>query len=403
MKPISSSLFGLLCFSVWINYIDRGTLSVAAPVLQPELGITPGQMGILLSGFFWTYALLQPALGIVVDRFGAYRLYALGYAVWSVAVALGGLSQGFGSLLASRLLLGVGESVAYPCFSRIISTGFAENRRGIANAMIDVGTKVGPALGTFLGGMLINSYGWRPFFFWMGAASLIWLVPWMKMIPKEEPALAVRPEDQVPMSKLLTQWNPWITFLGLFGFNYAFYFLLTWLPSYLVNERKFSMEKMAILGALPFCATAVSAVLTAMYADWKIAHGAPSANTRRRLLTIGLVIAGTTLFGATLESQTLAMACMIVAFVGLGMFTANCWAITQTLCSTASVGAWTGCQNCVGNMGGVVAPIVTGFLVQQTGTYAAAFLAASAMLFFSAILYGFLLRSTPEHPLRAQA
>ena len=394
MKPISSSLFGLLCFSVWINYIDRGTLSVAAPVLRPELGISPSQMGILLSGFFWTYALLQPGIGYLVDRFGAYRLYAAGYAVWSVAVALGGMSTGFGTLLASRLLLGAGESVAYPCFSRIISTGFAENRRGIANAMIDVGTKVGPALGTFLGGMLINTYGWRPFFFWMGAASLLWLIPWVKMIPKEEPALAVTGDpEQVPMSKLLRQWNPWVTFLGLFGFNYAFYFLLTWLPSYLVNERHYTMQKMAVIGALPFCATAVSAILTALYADRKIAAGAPAADTRRRLLTIGLVIAGTTLFGATLESQELAMLCMIVAFSGLGMFTANCWAITQTLCSVNSVGAWTGCQNCVGNMGGVVAPILTGVLIQQTGTYAAAFVAAAGMLFFSAVMYGLLLRS----------
>ncbi len=393
MKPISSTLFGLVCFSVWINYIDRGTLSVAAPILQPELGLSATQMGVLFSGFFWTYALLQPAMGILVDRWGAYRLYAAGYAVWSVAMALGGLSTGFGTLMASRLLLGAGESVAYPCFSRIISTGFPESKRGIANAMIDVGTKVGPALGTFLGGMLIKTYGWRPFFFWMGAASLIWLVPWLRMIPKEAPALARSPEGQVPMSKLLTQWNPWVTFLGLFGYNYAFYFLLTWLPSYLVNERKYTMEKMAVVGALPFCATAIAAVLTALYADRKVAAGADSAGTRRRLLVIGLLISGTTLFGATLPSQEASMACLIVAFAGMGMFTANCWAITQTLCSTQAVGAWTGCQNCVGNMGGVVAPILTGLLIQKTGSYAAAFLAAAGMLFFSAVLYGFLLRS----------
>ena len=159
MKPISSTLFGLLCLSVWINYLDRGTLGVAAPVLRPELGMSTPQLGVLLSGFFWTYALLQPVVGILVDRWGAYRVYAAGYGVWSVAMVLGGLSSGFGSLLASRLLLGAGESVGYPCFSKMIATGFPESKRGIANAMIDAGTKIGPAVGTFAGGMLIQRYG----------------------------------------------------------------------------------------------------------------------------------------------------------------------------------------------------------------------------------------------------
>lgn len=257
--------------------------------------------------------------------------------------------------------------------------------------MIDAGTKIGPAVGTFAFGMLIQGYGWRPFFFFLGAASLIWLVPWLKLIPKEEP-IAQRAEEQLPVSRLLRQWNPWVTFLGLFGHNYAFAFLLTWLPSYLVNERKFTMEKMSVVGALPFCATAIASVLTALYADRKIAAGADSAGTRRRLLVIGLLVAGTSLTGATLPSEAASMACLIAGFAGLGMFTANCWAITQTLSSTQAVGAWTGFQNCVGNMGGVVAPILTGILIERTGSYAAAFFAAAVMLFVSAVLYGLLLR-----------
>ncbi len=392
MKPISSTLFGLLCLSVWINYLDRGTLGVAAPILRPELGLSTPQLGVLLSGFFWTYACLQPVVGILVDRWGAYRVYAAGYGVWSVAMVLGGVSSGFGSLLASRLLLGAGESVGYPCFSKMIATGFPESKRGIANAMIDAGTKIGPAVGTFAGGMLIQRYGWRPFFFFLGAASLLWLVPWLKMIPKEDPMPVESAKEHLPVSKLLRQWNPWVTFLGLFGHNYAFAFLLTWLPSYLVNERKFTMEKMSVAGALPFCATAIASVLTALYADRKIAAGADSAGTRRKLLVIGLLVAGTGLFGATLPSEAASMACLIAGFAGLGMFTANCWAITQTLSSTQAVGAWTGFQNCVGNLGGVVAPILTGILIDSTGSYAAAFWAAAGMLFVSAVLYGLLLR-----------
>src|SRR5262249_10829898 len=151
--------------SVWINYIDRGNLSVAAPALQPEMGLTPTQMGILLSAFFWTYSVLQPFAGWLVDRFDVYRVYAAGFALWSVAVAAGGMAHSFHVLLATRLALGIGESVAYPSYSRIIASGFNETNRGFANAMIDAANKSGPAIGTFAGAMLVQSVGWRQFFF----------------------------------------------------------------------------------------------------------------------------------------------------------------------------------------------------------------------------------------------
>src|SRR5262249_30679577 len=136
-RPMNRQLFGLLCVSVWINYMDRGNLSVAAPVLRPEMGIGPTQMGVLLSAFFWTYSLLQPVAGWLVDRYDVYRVYAVGFALWSLAVAGGGMAAGFGSLLASRLVLGIGESMAYPAYSRILAMSFSERERGFANAMID--------------------------------------------------------------------------------------------------------------------------------------------------------------------------------------------------------------------------------------------------------------------------
>src|SRR5438067_12367088 len=128
-------LFFLLCVSVWINYMDRGNLSVAAPALRSEMGLTPTQMGILLSGFFWTCSVLQPVAGWLVDRYDVYRLYAAGFAVWSLAVASGGLATGFTTLMLARLFLGIGESLAYPAYSRILAGAFAERQRGFANAM----------------------------------------------------------------------------------------------------------------------------------------------------------------------------------------------------------------------------------------------------------------------------
>jgi len=152
-----------------------------------KLGLTPGQLGVLLSAFFWTYSLMQPLAGWLVDRYDVYRLYAAGFALWSVAVAAGGLAGGFGSLLVTRLILGAGESLAYPAYSRMLAGAFPEGRRGFANAMLDAGTKAGPALGTLLGALVISHWGWRPFFFVMGAASLLWLAPWNESGPRAIP------------------------------------------------------------------------------------------------------------------------------------------------------------------------------------------------------------------------
>ncbi|MBI1788599.1 MAG: MFS transporter [Acidobacteria bacterium] len=388
-------VFALLCVSVWINYMDRGNLSVAAPALQPEMALSPTQMGVLLSGFFWTYSLLQPVAGWLVDRYNVYRLYAAGFAIWSLAVAAGGLAVGFHWLLMTRLLLGVGESLAYPAYSRMLTAAFPEGRRGFANAMIDVGTKAGPALGTLLGGMVIQAHGWRAFFFWMGGLSLVWLLPWLRAIPRHFAVVHVA--GSAPSSQaILRRPAAWITFLGLFCFNYAYYFLLTWLPSYLVSERKFSLRAMAVYGALPFCATALASLLTGAWTDRRIRVGS-GPELRIRVAVTGLLACAAMLLAcATLQAAPAAMTCLVVGFVGIGLFTANAWAITQTMAGKEAAGTWTGWQNAIGNMGGVVAPIVTGWTVGASGSFLTAFAVASAMLVGSALLYSLLLRSRPS-------
>jgi MFS family permease len=384
---MNRGLFFLLCLSVWINYMDRGNLSVAAPALQLEMGLTPTELGVLLSGFFWTYSLLQPVAGWLVDRYDVYRLYAAGFAVWSVAVSAGGLANGFAALMLSRFLLGAGESLAYPAYSRILAGGFSERQRGFANAMIDVGTKGGPALGTLLGGFVVQAWGWRWFFFGMGALSLIWLVPWMRTIPPPAPPDA--PRKAAPAAgAIFRHRQAWVTFFGLFCFNYTFYFLLTWLPSYLVTERKFSLRAMAVYGALPFCATAATSLAGGIWADRQIQAGAPAGPLRQRVAVIGLLLCGLMLLAAAIAPTAPAMVCLVIAFIGIGLFTCNVWAITQTLAGKDRAGTWTGWQNAVGNMGGVIAPIVTGWSVTAAGSFLPAFFTAAAMSFAAAMLYG---------------
>src|SRR5262249_20270263 len=260
LTPALSGLAVLLAISIFINYVDRGNLSVAAPLVREELNLSPAQLGILFASFFWTYSIFQIVSGWLVDRFEVNAVLALGFLLWSGATFLTGLVRGFGMLLAMRLLLGIGESVAYPSYSKLISRHFSELRRGRANSIICAGQASGPAFGAFLGGILLPYAGWRGFFFVLGAASSLWLVPWLTYMKKE--ALANRDTERPPgegwndrseegrsatILEILRQRSAWGTFGGLFAYNYVWYFFITWLPTYLTRERHFSLQEMSAI------------------------------------------------------------------------------------------------------------------------------------------------------------
>src|SRR5215472_13678905 len=160
-RPLSIALT-LLVISVFINYVDRGNLSIAAPLLKNELALSVSQLGILFSAFFWTYTAMLFVCGWFVDRFDVNRVLALGFLLWSLATAATGLVSGFATLLVARLVLGFGESVAFPCYSKILAQHVPEPDRGLANGAIIAGMKLGPAAGTLGAGMLMTTYGWRP-------------------------------------------------------------------------------------------------------------------------------------------------------------------------------------------------------------------------------------------------
>jgi MFS transporter, ACS family, D-galactonate transporter len=341
----------------------------------------------LLSSFFWTYAGLQFLGGWLVDRYNVSLVYGLGYLVWSTATLLTGAANGFAMLLALRLLLGVGESVAYPAYSKILAGSFVEHQRGLANALVDVGTKAGPALGTLLGGLFMARFGWRAFFLGVGLLSLLWLLPWWSCAPRER-QLSASAQKGPGMLQILGRREGWATFTGLFCFNYAFYFLLSWLPSYLVSERHFSMQMMAIFGALPFVVTAVASLLCGWLSDRWILEGATPSRVRKGLLVSGMILCALLLPASAAAPSALAIVLLSIAFFGIGMVTSNIWAITQTLAGSAAAGQWTGLQNSIGNLGGVVAPIVTGWIVSQTGSFYLAFVAASMSLLLGALIYG---------------
>ncbi|MGB8476408.1 MAG: MFS transporter [Candidatus Acidiferrum sp.] len=392
----------LLALSVFINYIDRGSLSIAAPALKDELHFSAGQLGVLLSSFFWTYVAFQIVSGWLVDRFNVNWVIAGGFFVWSVATAATGLVHSFEMLLLMRLFLGMGESVAFPSYSKILAKHFPESLRGRANAFIAVGIAAGPAFGIFFGAILMARYGWRPFFIGLGVICLLWLLPWIKWMPTGS-GLHVSPSAQTPgIPEILKQRSAWGTFAGLFSYNYLSYFLLTWLPFYLVRERHFSMQNMGKIGGAAYLILAASAMISGWLSDVWIASGGTPTRVRKTFTTLGLGAASCFCIAVVVFAfdSRLALFFLFATCAAAGLCTSNLWAITQTLAGPNAAGKWTGLQNFVGNFAGIVSPALTGLVVERTGHFFWAFAVASGVLMAGAISWAFIVG--PVEPVQWQ-
>lgn len=385
----------LLTASVIINYVDRSNLSISATLVQRQLGLSPLQIGTLLSAFFWTYALLQLCglVGWLTDRLPVGWVMAGGYAIWSAATIVIGLMSTFTTMFLALLLLGAGESVAYPCYSRMFAE-LPEHQRGKANALIDAGTKLGPAVGAFVGGLVLARVGWRMLFIALGAGGLLWLFPWIRFMPRYE----IRDRfatagDLASFAKLLRLRCAWGTFLGHFCGNYFFYYLLTWLPVYLVREQKMSIGSMSRLTSALFLLIASSTAATGWISDRLIGRGVSVTRVRLSVVVGGLGVASFLVALAFIRhNPPLSLVILGVASVGYGAFASSHWAITQTLAGPTFAGRWSSLQNGVANLSGIVAPWTAGLIVQLNGSSRLAFALTGVVALAGALVWGLLVR-----------
>jgi MFS transporter, ACS family, D-galactonate transporter len=359
----------LLTISVLINYIDRSNLSIAAPLLKDELGISASQLGTLLSAFFWTYAVMQTPAGWLVDHFDVKWVFAAGFLLWSAATAVTGFLHGFLALLVIRVVVGMGESVAFPSYSKILGGHFKESRRGFANAMIMAGLSLGPALGMWVGGSAVARFGWRPFFIALGLLALLWLPPWCRWMPRREPAPAHESEPRSGYLDILRQRSAWGTCIGQSSINYFLYFLVTWLPFYLVRGRHFSLNEMARVGGLVFLMSALASAASGKLSDRWITAGASPTVVRKGFMLFGHAGIGILLALTVITTGRVFTFMLALTGVFLGISICNSWAIPQMLAGPKMVGRWVGVQNFAGNLAGAVAPALTGFLLDRTGSF----------------------------------
>jgi ACS family D-galactonate transporter-like MFS transporter len=396
-QTTQAAIIWLLASSIFINYIDRTNLAIAGPLVSSELHLTGSQFGLLSTAFFVTYALFQLVSGALADRMDVKWLLAGGFALWSIATGVAGLVHGYAALFVARLILGAGESVAYPSYSRILSYHFTEEQRGWPNAVISAGFSFGLASGLFFGGMLVGRIGWRPFFIGLCAISLLWLIPWLLVMPPT-PARATADAAKCPTAlEILAQREFLGTALGLFCANYFSYTLLTWLPRYLVEARHFTMDQMAVTGGVTYIVVALSSMGFGRLADARIRAGLSTPRIRKTISSSGLAISAVSLLIVAWTTEpALTVAFLIAGGLGFGIFSSNHWAATQTLAGPLASGRWTGMENFTGNLAGMIAPVMVGVVVDRTGQYFAAFALAAAITLIGAATWAFVIRDVRE-------
>jgi MFS family permease len=360
----------LLTLALFIQYIDRGNIATAAPLIQRDLGINAAEIGVLISAFYWTYTPSQLLMGWLTHRLNAYRTLALGLALWSLATIGTAFAGGFAAILALRLLLGVGESAFFPCSSRLLAQHMPSSRLGAANGFIGVGLALGPAVGTWVGGNLMAVSSWRTSFLIFGALSLLWLAPWRQATRHLDRADVEGPKTPSPTYfQILARREAWGSALGHFSANWTFYFVISWLPFYLVKERGFSMTEMAGIAGSLYVLQAIGNIATGWLADLWMRAGASANLARKSFMIASHLIVGVALLGAVYDNTTVVIACLALASIGFGFGTPALFAIGQTLAGPKAAGKWMGIQNGVGNIAGIVGPVVTGLIIHETHSF----------------------------------
>jgi MFS transporter, ACS family, D-galactonate transporter len=376
-----------------INYLDRSTISLALPLVSRELTLGPTGKGIVLSAFFWSYALMQIPIGRAADRLNLRWLYAAAFALWSLGQGLTGFAGSLGVLILFRMLLGVGESIYLPGSTKIVSLLFAPSERGLPCGIFDFGTRMGMVLGGLVIPWLLIHHGWRFAFQLVGFAALAWLIPWLWATRRQlghSGRLTSRTRFTAQHLRLLLANRDLVGIcLGFFCFDYYWYLFVTWLPDYLVTVRHFTILRAGVFAALPFFVFGVSEPVGGWIADHLIRLGYNETRTRKGIVAVAF-LTGLMLIPASRVHSASAAVALIAGASLVGLATGNLIVILQCCAPAEDVGLWTGFENFAGNIGGVLAPLITGFLISRTGSYAPGFALAAVTLVVGLLCYWFI-------------
>ena len=376
--PISRwGILALLSIGALIAYVDRTSISsaLAVPAFKNHFHLSDVDRGWVNSAFFWSYALLQVPMGWIVDRYGVKVPYTASFILWCAASALTGLVTSFAALIVMRLIVGAAEAVVVPASYRWIRNNFREGQNGTAVGLYMLGTKAGPAIGAPIAAWLIVAFDWRAMFVITGVAGAIWLLPWLFLVKNDLPRGEARVEarrvaSKIPARRLLV--NPLVlgTLVVCFCYNYFTFYCMTWMPAYLVEQRGLSLQQMGLYSFFSFAGIAIVALAAGWGADRIIQRGGNAVFVRKAFTIAGFLLASTVVLGAYAESLNAALFWNVASLSGLGLATANNLALVRlTLIPAPAVGLVTGFQQVATSLAGILAPIISGWLLSISGNY----------------------------------
>jgi MFS family permease len=381
-----------------INYADRVALSVAATPIRAEFNLSQVQMGYLLSSFLWTYVLCLIPVGLLVDRFGGKIVNGLGIFLWSTATVLTGFAPSFLFMLGSRLAMGMGESTSWPASNRIIREWFPASERGLANAIFGAGSAAGPAIGAVTISYLVGAYGWRAGFVVAGTVGFIWVLAWVLVFDRPEKVrwLGATEREKIlrerdgapgmatgrgsPLTYLLRQRSVWGLFFTQGSEVYGGYMMLTWLPSYLQQAKGLSLMDAGMLTAVPFALASVFGVGLGWVSDWLLTPEAVQAGRRRSMIAVMLLGVSMILLVPLIDRLWIIILILsVVRALGLAGSALNFALVTDLVRDRADIGKVTATTVVGGNSFGLMAPIVTGYIIALTGSFDRAFIVAGLL------------------------
>lgn len=399
-KPPASSqvkvmMLSLLGGAMMFSFAIRLILGVVAPKLKEIYNIPPDKMGILLSSWNWSYTGALSVAGPLIDRFGPWISMATGSALWGLATLALPLAGGYMGLLLMRIAFGLGQGALIPCTSTSISSIFPARERTRAVSVAFTGNSIGLAIAAPAAALIYAKWGWEAVFYIWGGASLLLTALWVALYPekvigriKSLSAAAAATEVRPPWISLFTYRSTWGIAFGQLGYLYAYYFFVSWLPSYLVEERGMTILKSGFVSFLPFFAGVLGTLLGGWLGDAMIARGHSPTFTRKSIIGTGLVGSTIMVIAAAYTANVWVAVTLITLCVGsLRVATASCNALPIDLAPRIVLGSVTAIQNFFGNVGGTLAPIVTGFLIKSSGTFVSSLVVAGGMATLGAISY----------------
>ena len=409
VRRVQVTALSLLVLSGAVNYVDRATLSIGNPLIRADLHLSVGDMGLLLSAFLWAYAFAQLPAGGLVDRFGPRRLLGAGVLIWSLAQGLTGLSASFAQFVFGRAVLGCGEAPQFPTAARVVRDWFNVRSRGFATGIFNCSSTLGTAIAAPLLTVIMLTVGWRWMFGLMGIAGVVVALLWLTLY-RDPASMALTPAenayrqegDQTGEAARVTfgEWRrlfgcatTWGMIVGFFGVVYLTWVYTAWLPGYLEMQRHMTIRSAGFATAAPFVAGVIGGLFGGWLTDWLMGRGLSPINSRRYPMAVSLLgMAACTVAAALVASNLLA-----VVFISAAMFlgyvaSSAAWAMASVAApanTTASLGAM---QNFGGYLGGALAPMVTGYIVEATGSFVPALMTAAAIGVVCAIGYVLIIR-----------